>query len=134
MFDVKNIPINLRNLLSISALLPFWYISIYIFHPSLYNSKDILLIASVCIGLSLVSSAILGTAFAERDGILHHNAVFPTVLIQMFTLSLLIFICYLVKEWSGSVLTFYGFLIVYFVIIMILFFYKNWLDNQKDKK
>jgi hypothetical protein len=52
---LKDIPLKLKNFLVNSALLPFWYVAIYMYLPSVYNTNDLWLIISFCICLTLLS-------------------------------------------------------------------------------
>lgn len=46
-------------------LLPFWYVAIYLFNNSFYSKSDIIITASMCIVLSLVSSFLLSLSLSE---------------------------------------------------------------------
>lgn len=61
--DLKNIPLQLKNFLVNSSLLPFWYVVIYIYLPSVYNTNDRWLIISFCICLTLVSYIVSSKIF-----------------------------------------------------------------------
>ncbi|GGE23101.1 hypothetical protein [Psychroflexus salis] len=123
MIDIDKIPRHLKTLLINSVLLPFWYISIYIFHPKFYKTDDFLIIASVCIGLTIVSSlltSIILTLSEKEAHILEENIVVPSVAIQVILLSLIIFLGYLFKVFFDKIFYFYGFLLTYFGIIILI--------------
>ncbi|MCA0133922.1 hypothetical protein [Winogradskyella alexanderae] len=138
MLDIDKIPKHLKTLLINSVLLPFWYISIYIFHHEFYKNDDFLIIASVCIGLTIVSSlltSIILTRSEKDTNILEENVVIPTVAIQVILLSLIIFLGYLFKVFFGKIFHFYGFLLTYFgIIISILFLDLISGKNNPEKK
>ena len=120
MFDIKNFPDLLKNILSVAILMPFWYIAIYIYCPELYYQNDLILTISVCIALSIISCLIIGTAFIEKGGILDIKVVFPTIILNIFILSIWIFIGYVFNYFFDSIFSFLGFVATYFSLTLVV--------------
>ena len=123
MIDIEKIPKYLKTFLINLVLIPFWYISIYIFNNTLYKTQDFLIIISLCICLTIVSSILMSIIMtnSEKDAyILEENVVIPTVSVQVILLSTVIFLGYTLKVTTGKLLNFYGFLITYFSIILFI--------------
>ena len=125
MTDFKNIPLELKNLLVHSLMLPFWYMSIYVFYPELYNKSDSIIIYATCICLTICSAFIasmltLATEKEEKD-ILHRNIVYPSCVIQISWFSLLFIISYVSKKVWNNTFEFYGFVLTYFIFMLILY-------------
>lgn len=98
MIDISKIPKRLRTLLINLILLPYWYISVYIFHPSLYNTGDFLIIISVCIGLTIISSFFSHFVISNgKSHFLEENNVILATALQIILLSSIIFLGYLSK-------------------------------------
>lgn len=125
MFNIGEIPIYLKNMLLNVLLLPFWYIAIYLFSPEIYATGDILLLLSICISLTMISSIIasilvnLNEEKEKRVSPFDTANVVGALLIQVFVLSLLLIISFLVPKFVGFIFEFYGFVITYFVILIL---------------
>lgn len=124
MFDLTKFPSELKNLLSNSIMLPFWYISIYIFSPSLYNSKDYLLIGSICVTLTIIASIITSSMVVgmskTNEKILDTNITFLSIFFQIITISPLIFICYIYSVLFNKILFFHYFILIYFLLLIAI--------------
>lgn len=138
MFDFKSIPKDLKNFLINSLTLPLWYISIFYYFPSVYAQDDILLIACVCISLSIFSYMLFSMLIMEtniskpEETPFDFGVVLPAILLQLFWLSILIFFGYLTSFFWDVKFEYYGFLLVYFGVPFIIFIASNVL-REKNK-
>jgi len=127
MFDIKSIPKDLKNMLINVWLLPLWYVSIYIFSPTIYKEQDIILTVSICIGLTSISSMISiivsKTLISddEKVGLFDYSIVALCFTLQLVWLSLLIFFSYLYSIYVGEIFRMYGFLLTYFLVLVAFF-------------
>jgi len=131
MIDFSKLSTNLKNVLVNIILIPYWYISIYIFHPNLYNTNDRLLILAICFGLTLISSFLTSVYLInpkKDDFIFDENIVIPSSILQSLLLSIIIFLGYLSKLYFKIIFLFHGFLITYFGLLILL------LISKKSKK
>lgn len=135
--DIKNLPEKLKTFLINLITLPFWYISVYIYHIDFYKTNDYVLIFSVCFCLMLISSLISSVTILINDiedsDFLDESNVVISVVFQIIILSFIIFLGYLSKIVFGLCFQFYGFLLTYFSLI-ILFFIKIVINKRKKKE
>ncbi|KAA2218277.1 hypothetical protein [Maribacter flavus] len=124
MFNIGEIPKYLKNMLLNVLLMPFWYISIYLFAPEIYATQDVLLLLSICVSLTMISSiiaAILTNYNSDKKE--PPMSPFDTInviaafLIQLILLSIILFISFLVPKFTGRIFEFYGFVLTYFLIL-----------------
>lgn len=59
-FDISKAPERLKNLLCLVVILPFWYITVHLFHPEFFLRADLFLISAYCIIFTLISFIIFG--------------------------------------------------------------------------
>lgn len=124
-FDFTKLPEDLKNELLNAFTLPLWYVSIYLFCPSVYNKGDVILSVSLCISLALVSTiisnitfyGILTSAKKEEEDITY----MATFFLQTLWLSFLIFASYIFSCLTNLIFEFYGFLVTYILIFPIIF-------------
>ena len=138
MIDFEKIPIELKNLLVHSLLLPFWYITIYLFLPELYITGDFILIISTCICLT-ISSAFVFTFFLllkqpkkREKNWLDKDICIVSCIYQIIWFSFLLMASYVSKKISNNTFEFYGFVLFYF-LPLFLFIYVLSLDIKRDK-
>jgi hypothetical protein len=122
MLDISKIPKDLKSFLINLILIPFWIISIYIYHPELYKSEDLIIIGSICICLTFTSSLITSIGLMNQkihDTILDQQLIIGSVTLQVIWLSVLIFSGYLFNVFFNKIFLFYSFLMIYFGIIIL---------------
>lgn len=143
MIDIKGFPLRLKNMLVNAFMLPFWYVAIYLFGPSIYNQSDIFLILSICIALT-AASAFLAYANVYVDEMTHkqrkdkikpfdHVIITKALTYQMVYMSFLMMISYLIPRLTPVTrFEFYGFVLVYFSP-WVLYMFKTFelLPNPK---
>lgn len=126
MIDVTKIPRHLKSVLINVVTLPYWIVSIKLFHPELYITNDYLLLSCVCIGLALVSSILVSIILAKLDtknNIFDYGTTKVSVVLQIIFLSSIIFTAYLCKILFSKTLLFYGFLLIYFCVLLVFVIY-----------
>lgn len=137
MIDINSIPKDLRDELINVFTLPLWYISLYIYCPSVYNKGDLLLSISLCISLALISTIITNISiqnmFPDNKKGNELSLIF-SFLFQTIWLSLLIFLGYLFTYSTGIIFEFYGFLITYFCMYPIFSVYYHIRKAKKGNK
>jgi hypothetical protein len=119
-------------------LLPFWYVSIFLFNNSFYSKADIIINLAMCIVLSLVSSFLLSVGLSQyiqpnkNENNLYLNAISISVAFLCVWLSLLIFIVYSFEFLFNQFIYFYWFIVIYFIPIFILVLFA--LIKEKNTK
>lgn len=131
----KDLPKDLTRLLSHTLMLPFWYVAIYIFHPKLYASNDIILIVALTICLA-ISSATLTTsiivlASRPKKYILDKSIVYPSIYFEIISLSLVLMFSYISKLEFDCTFEFYGFVLANFIPKLFILYF---LDNRRLKR
>ena len=140
--NIKQLPKKLRNMSINIFLIPFWYISIYLFGPSIYNSKDSILIASVCISYTIISAFLAYvTAFVldkkprKKKKRFHHGTIIMSFINQVSWLSTIILTGYLYPLlFNAERFNFYGFSLLYFIPTALFFIYGLNKSVNRDKK
>ena len=139
MFDIQALSKDLKNYLVNAVALPFWYISVYYYFPNIYKQDDFLLIACVCIALTVISNFILAIFILtdeEKDKnktIFDFDIILSTTLIQCVWLSILIFGGYLFSRFTSYRFEYYGFLLTYFSVY-IIFTVVDYIHDKQSKK
>ncbi|SFD43334.1 hypothetical protein SAMN04487987_1175 [Algibacter pectinivorans] len=123
--------------LGISLLLaPFWYLSIYLFHPEWYLKTDIIIkiilscllpILSVIFSSIYLSDTIEGNTFG-----LIENTVAILYFLMMWK-AILMFCVYTFCFFTDNELYYYGYIMIYFtpiIILLIIHFYKIAVKKQ----
>ena len=106
-------------------LVPFWYVSIYLFNHEFYNEADMGAVIIFCSTISTVSSFIYAIIFnyvlsdGEDNGVLHD--MIASVAILSSWLSLLIFVFYSLGFLFNIYIYFYYYIIIYLAPLPILF-------------
>lgn len=108
-------------------LVPFWYVSIYLFAKDFYKSSDTIVILAMCIVISLTSSVLFFLFCDKQSGLentekpLISNMILSVILLS-FWITLLIFITYSLHFFFNRQLYFYSFVIIYYLPILFLNF------------
>jgi len=132
--DTSKISEQLKSLLSYSIILPFWYISIYIFNIELYNSNDLILLTSICICLTLISSilcSIMAFILIDKGTILTMDNTLLSIIIQISTISLFIFLSYIYSLLFGKIFLLISFVFVYYLVLSILIYVLHLITSSK---
>ncbi len=138
MIDFSKFPKDLKSILINTIMFPFWYISIYMLNKDLYYSGDYLLITSICICFTFISYTL--SSFISIDvldelkdkWVLDYPVIITSIFIQVSWLSIILFSCYLANIFTGSILYFHSFLIIYFGVLLFRFYVFN--SERKDKE
>ncbi|RKS03199.1 hypothetical protein [Flavobacterium sp. 102] len=111
-------------------LIPFWYVSIFLFNNEFFISNDIVIIFAMCFVISISSSGFLtflldliNTDENQKDIFFHEMTV--SIVLLCSWLSLLIFVIYTLGFLFNIYIYFYWFIIIYFFplfIFLILYF------------
>jgi hypothetical protein len=109
---------------TILFLIPFWYVSIYLFNYQFYHREDTIIIVTMCIVISIVSSFSLAACLIflfnpKQVKNTYLNAMSASVIILCLWLSLLIFIVYSSGFLFNQFIFFYLFIIIYFFPILV---------------
>ena len=125
MLDLNSFPKDFKHFLLIFLLLPFWIIATYIYIPQLYKTNDYLIIGSLSISLIIFSFffLILLVAIFHKKNKLDDpikEMVFICLCFQSITLPILIFSGYVFNIYFGSILEFYSFVVIHFLIFSSL--------------
>ena len=129
LINLKDLPKDLINLLPHALMLPYWYISIYIFYPELYASNDIFLIISLTISLTISSAAITTTIFLNvsptKDEMLSKKTVYPTIYFEIILFSIILILSYIFKVLVNCFFEFYGFVLAITIPKLFLLYKLN---------
>lgn len=107
-------------------LIPFWYVSMFLFNKSFYSKENTIIVVTMCVVLSLISSFSLSISidgFINRNNKgdnIYLNTMSLSVAILCVWLSLLIFIVYSFGFLFNQFIFFYWFIVIYFSPIFIL--------------
>lgn len=132
--DVNKLSVSLRIIAVNIFLIPFWYISIYLFNNDLYKSLDYILIFAICIVFSISSSLPLGDMMNKaekesKDYVESLENYFAMTLSSIITLciwlSILIFVTYSLKFLYNFTFDFYYFVVIYYIPIVTLWLFYN---------
>lgn len=123
-FDLNTAPDSLKSVLINLFLLPFWFISIFLFNGDFYNSADFILAMAFSLCLTIASSmafAILNTiGLKDNKGIFDVGQSTFSVYIQIIWICILIFLCYSLRYFDIQTIDFFGFVVCYFGLIFLL--------------
>lgn len=118
-------------------LIPFWYVSIYLFNNEFFMKNDIVIILAMCITISLISCGTLSFIFRISENNKNNNLIFEemgmSIMILCIWLSILIFSIYSIGFLFNIYIYFYWFLVIYFIPI-IVFLFVNIISNNSEKK
>lgn len=106
--------------------IPFWYLSIYTFNPDFLLRSNLLLISCSCFCLNTSSLFILSICThhllnEDNDSGANFAAMISlATMIQVFILSIMLFIGHTTTFFFNSILYFYSFISIYFFLIISL--------------
>ena len=130
--------------ISILLLLPFWYLSLYLFHVDFYNNSDLILKVVTCLCLSLPAEFSISLSLTKvlmnrnytEDKL--RNLTDFSVFVLIKWLSFLIFISYVLKSFTSYYIPFLLFVcLFYFVPFLFSSFqllHSNIIGKQKEGK
>ncbi len=135
--DLGNAPKDLKSMLIPSILIPFWYITFYIFHPVFYHDNEFILILSFCICLT-ISSSMVGTFFMSYSEdtsklFLDEDNLRRSTYASLIIHAGLIFAGYTWSLIFHEIFLFYSFLITYFVLLILFLVIVVFSKSPKSK-
>jgi hypothetical protein len=126
--DFEKLPKELKNMFINIILIPFWYISIYLFENELYVSGDTALTLSVCVTLTFTISALFALIFSinnknepPQTPISSVGNMTTSAFVQSVIMSVLIYGGHLFKSLTGYVFYFNVFILAHMTLIAIFF-------------
>ena len=138
--ELNDSHITIRAISLSLFLLPFWYISIYLFGNEFYVLSGNIVVLSLCLVICITSSALFyvfcfkTTDFEKTT----NNALISNMTIAVVFLSLwistLIFIIYSIDFLFNRKIYFYWFIVIYYAPILILNFLLLVFGNQKKEQ
>ena len=123
--EINKSHISIRAISISLFLVPFWYLSVFLFGNEFYKSADNFVVVSFCLVIS-VSSSVLFYLFTEKTGGLENtrepmlNCMSFCVAILSIWLLLLIFVSYSLDFLFNKKIFFYWFVVIYYVPFLIL--------------
>ena len=123
--EINKSHISIRAISISSLLVPFWYLSVFLFGNDFYKSADNFVIISFCLVVS-ISSSVIFYLFTEKTGGLENtnepmlNCMSFSVAILCIWLLLLIFITYSFDFFFNQKICFYWFVVIYYSLFLIL--------------
>jgi hypothetical protein len=122
-------------------LLPFWYVSIFLFNYEFYSKSDSLIIIAMCIVITLTSTFSLSLIIeklniingdnTEDDNYLYHSSI--SVILLIIWLSILIVLFYSLGFLFNVYIYFYWYLVIYSTPIFLIFLVTLIYRNRKNK-
>jgi CDP-diglyceride synthetase len=117
--SIKAISLNL-------ILIPFWYVSIFMFNKEFYKASDSLIVISFCIVLSFLSSMLLAFFWNIIDiknniKVDFFSNMNTSIGVLTIWLSALIFITYSFGFLFKQYIYFYWFIVIYFSPIILIY-------------
>lgn len=137
--EINNSHISIKSISVSMFLLPFWYLSVFLFGNDFFKSADNFVIISFCLVI-IFSSSIFFYIFIDKvadedlskDKMLNNMTV--AVMLLGIWLILLIFLMYSIKFYFKMEIYFYYFCIIYFIPIVVLNFLTLVFGVEKEKK
>ncbi len=136
--EINKSHISIRAVSISFFLVPFWYISVFLFGNEFYRSSDNLVILSFCIVISLSSSGLF-SLFTSKIGDLKStkepllNSMSVSVVMISIWLLLLIFACYSLDFLFNKKIYFYWFVSIYYIPILFLNLLHWFFGGDKKK-
>lgn len=118
--EINDLPDSLKAVGLSLLLMPFWYVSIYLFNNEFYLQADQFIILSFCFIFSVLPSLTIVYSMIKPVDIKMSSLMAGTVTIIAIWLSLLIFIVYSIGFLCDKHISFYYFLIIFFVPIIVI--------------
>jgi hypothetical protein len=124
--EINKSHISIRAISISLFLVPFWYLSVFLFGNEFYISADNFVVLAFCLVLS-ISSSVLFYLFIEKTGgfekttepMLNCMSV-SIILLSVWLLLLLIFTTYSFDFLFNQKIFFYWFIVIYFIPILVL--------------
>lgn len=135
--EINESHISLQAIALSLFLVPFWYISIYLFGKGFYKSADNIVVLAMCIVISLTSSVLFYLLCDKRGGLENTenpliNNMAVSVILLSFWITLLIFIAYSLNFFFKRQFYFYWYVMIYYLPILILNFLS--MISEDDEK
>lgn len=112
-------------------VLPFWYISLYLFNNEFFVKQTFITLIAMCIALTLTSCFILALGFAlvSEDDTKYAECQGFATMVGIIWLSILTFCVYSWGFLKHQYIYFYWFIVIYFVPI-VLFLAISFIINR----
>jgi len=153
--DIYDAPTNIKEIAISFFSLPFWYISLFIFHRDFYNSSSVTLILAFCFCFIITAHGLLSFSIdlsnihtpekqlSKKE--IEENAIqgsLAATFIQTTLLMVIISAGYIWNLIFGYIFFYYGFLFVYFgivlsflgIMLLISYRYKKSRKSTNSKK
>lgn len=121
-----DLSVIIKTKISVVILLPFWYLSLYLFNTDFYNSSDLILKVVTCFCISLPAESVFSYFFyllMKKNGYETDNKLLidASVFVLLLWLSLLIFLSYVLRLYTCYYMPFL-YLILWFYLLPFLVF------------
>jgi hypothetical protein len=123
--EINKSHISIRAMSISLFLVPFWYLSVFLFGNEFYKSADNFVVLAFCLVVS-ISSSVFFYLFTEKTGGLENtkepmlNCMSFSVAILSIWLLLLIFITYSFDFLFKQKIYFYWFVVIYYIPFLVL--------------
>ena len=136
--DLNSSHISIRAISVTLFLLPFWYLSVFLFANDFFKSADYFVILSFCLIVIFSSSFFLYFFIDKIDSQKSKDKILSCMSVSVMFLCLwillLIFVLFSIKFLFKIEIYFYYFCIIYFAPIFILNILVLVFGNQENKK
>lgn len=131
--SIKGLALNL-------FLIPFWYVSIFLFNREFYKTSDSIITVCLCVVISFLSSILLSLFWNKID--LKNNRkvelfanMVTSIGVLIMWLSFLIFITYSFGFLFKQYIYFYWFIVIYFAPVILIYILEFLFpDKETDLK
>ena len=123
--EINKSHISIRAMSISLFLVPFWYLSVFLFGNDFYKSADNFVVLAFCLVISF-SSSVIFYLFTEKTGGLENtkepmlNCMSFSVIILSIWLLLLIFTTYSFDFLFNQKIYFYWFVVIYYIPLLFL--------------
>ena len=123
--EINKSHISIRAMSISLFLVPFWYLSVFLFGNEFYKSADNFVVLAFCLVISF-SSSVIFYLFTEKTGGLENtkepmlNCMSFSVIILSIWLLLLIFTTYSFDFLFNQKIYFYWFVVIYYIPLLFL--------------
>ena len=129
---------SIKAIALVLLLIPFWYVSIFMFNNEFYKAADSIITVSMCIVISLISSFLFQMFLSKiKEPNNKQKTFFDNMLVSValliIWLSALIFIIYSLGFLFKTYIYFYWFLVIYFAPIIILIILQNLFQEKNTQ-
>lgn len=136
--EINNSHISIKTISLSSFLLPFWYLSVFLFGNDFFKSADNFVILAFCLVIIFSSSVLfyifidkVNTDDQSKDRMINNMSV--GVMLLSIWILILIFIIYSVKFFFEKEIYFYFFCVIYYIPIIILNLLSMVFDVKKNE-